>query len=147
MDILQNLLPVIKDVVLDKVGNNSEVPSDKKDLVVDVASNSLAKGFTDNLGDLAGLFTGATNSNSSITDKIQDSVINSLIEKTGLSSGTAGSIISGILPLVINALKDKFTSGDNNGFDLGSIIDSLGKDSDSKGGLGDIAKSLGKLFG
>lgn len=147
MEILQSLLPVIKDVVLDKVKNNSEVPADKKDLVVDVTSNSLAKGLTDNIGDLAGLFTGDKKSSSSITDKIQESVINSLIEKTGLSSGTAGSIISSILPLAINALKNKLSSGDADGFDLGAIIETLGKDSDNKGGLGDIAKSLGKFFG
>ena len=140
---LDNILSVVKEVAASAVKSNADVPTDKKDLAVETATDAIGKGLMDNIGDLAGLLGGS--GSSSVINSIQETIVNSLMKKVGLNSDVANSLVSALLPAVLSALKEKIDS-DNSEFSLESVLGALG--GDKKGGdLGDMLGSLGKLFG
>lgn len=141
---LDNILNVVKEVATSAVNKNSDVPAEKKDLVVNTATDSIASGLMDNIGDIAGLLGGGGGSNA-IMDTIQKTVVSSLMKKAGLNSGIAENLVSAILPSVISALSGKI--GDkNSGFSLESVLGALGGGDKKGGGLGDALGALGSLF-
>ncbi len=141
---LNNILETVKEIATNTVNNNTDVPADKKNLVVNTATDSIASGLMDNIGDLAGLFAGK-GGNNAIMGTIQKTVVNALMQKAGLNSGIATNLVSTLLPAVISALSGKIDNKEG-GFSLESVLGALG--GDKKGsGLGDALSSLGKLFG
>ena len=142
---LDNILNIVKEVAANTVNNNADVPSEKKDLVVDTATDAISKGLINNIGSLSGLLGGKGGSNA-ILDTIQKSVVGTLVEKTGLNPGVANGLISTILPAVIGALKGKIDDKDS-GFSLDSVLGALGQSDKKSGGAGGILGAIGKLFG
>lgn len=141
---LDDILGIVKEVATSAVNKNSDVPAAKKDLVVKTATDSIASGLMDNIGDLAGLFGGGGSSNT-LMDTIGKTVVNALVQKTGLNSGIANTLVSSILPSVISALSGKIGDKDS-GFNLESVLSALGGGDKKGGGLGDALGALGKLF-
>lgn len=142
---LDEILNVVKDVVSDAVKGNAEIPDDKKSKTIETATDAMLNGFTNNASGLAGLFSGK-GENSDVVDSIQKTVVDTLTEKVGLSSGVAKGLIASVLPIVISAVTSKLGSGDKDGLDIGSIIDAF-SDGNKGSGLGGILGKLGGLFG
>lgn len=143
---LDNVLSVVKEVAAKAVQDNNDIVADKKDLVVDTATNAIAGGLMDNIGDIAELFGGKGGGSNAIMDTIQKTVVSALMQKAGLNSGVASGLVSTILPAVISALSGKM-GGKSGGLNLESIVGALTGGDKKEGGLGDALGSLGKLFG
>lgn len=138
---LDNILNIVKEVATSTVSNNADVPTEKKDLVINTATDAIASGLKNNIGGLAGLLGGKGGGNP-ILDTIQQSVVSALTQKAGLNPAIASTLVSTLLPAVINALSGKANSGDS-GFSIESIVGALSGEKKGGGILG----ALGKLFG
>lgn len=118
-----------------------------------------------NISGLMGLFggesgtSGASLLNNPIVASIASNAIGAIVQKFGLNSQVAGSIVNSVLPGVLGAvigqLNGQGNSGSGNGFDLGSLIQmggglfGGGNDQQGKpasGGI-DLGGMLGGLFG
>ena len=127
----ENLVELVKSNAGDAVINNTEVPNEHNDAVINHASGSimdslksqLAGGnFADVLSTLGGK-TGSTNN--PVVSNIISSVSSSLMAKFGLSSAAAASVSSGLVPNVMNQLVSKTNDPNDTSFDLGGIFNSL----------------------
>ena len=142
---LDNILNIVKEVAANTVNSNSDIPADKKDLVTNTATEAVSNGLVNHIGDIAGLLGGKGGDNS-ILGTIQESVVGSLIEKTGLKSGIAGGLASSLIPAVISALKGKIDDKDS-GLSIDTVLAALGGGDKKSSGAGGILGALGKLFG
>lgn len=143
---LDNILSIVKDIALDAVAKNTDIPKDKKELTVETTTNAISSELANNVENLAGLFSGKNNS-SSIVNGIQKSVVNALMQKVGLNSSVASGLVSEILPLVINALTGKVSAEGEGGFSIESVLTALGGGDQKKSGAAGVLGKLGKLFG
>lgn len=147
---LDNIVSLVKDQVLGSLtGSNINIPTDKKDQVVDTTTNSLMDSLKssfslDNLSSLTSLF-GSQDSSSvtnSITTSLQSSVISSLIEKVGLSKDLSNSIASTVIPAVVSMFQNKINDPNDSSFSIESLIKSFSGNSG-----GGILGTLSGLFG
>ena len=125
---LDNILNLVKEHVGDIISQNSDVPEEKKGQAVEATTHAIKSGLLDNISGLTGLFTG--NGDSSIINKVENVVSNTLTSKVGLSAVTASSIASSVVPTIINAISGKIQDPNDKGFNLESVIGALtgGKD-------------------
>jgi len=174
---MDDLLGMIQGYAQKLINDDNSVPAEKKGLAAQSLAGSLVNGLKDevskgNITQLLDIFSKKdTTVGASAMNSIQSSVINSLSQKVGLSSSSAGSLVSSILPSIMGILGKK--AGDPNdksfdfngifqmlggkGFDFNSIMSKL--DTDNNGfdlndvtrlfskGSGGISGILGKLFG
>lgn len=144
---LDDILREIKDVVLHVVSENGEIPSSKKELATEVATNAIMEAFADNIKSLDELSTG-NGSSSVIMSSIQKTVVKMLIQKTGLDSNVANGLVSSMLPAAIKAIAGKFGIGENGNFSLDLVKDALAENGGQKqkifgaalGAFGDLLK-------
>ncbi len=159
---LDQLLNAAKSQIGDVLSKN-DVSLDKADDIASLSGEAvkeevLSQATSGNLDGIMNLFSGKASADQSnpivagITSTLTDKVVSGL----GLESGTAKSIATTVIPMVVKMISSKFQSGDAPNTKEG-LMDSLGMDSGSildqaKGMLGDKAKDmlgggLGKLFG
>ena len=177
---MDNLLGMVQEYAQKLINDDNSVPAEKKELtaqhlagsLVDELKDQVAKG---NITQLLDIFSKKdTTVGAPAMNNIQNSVVSSLAQKVGLSSSSASSLVSSILPSIMGLLGKKasdpndksldFNSllgmlGGNGGFDFNSIMNKLDTDHDgfglddvtrlfSQGGEGGgILGTLGKLFG
>lgn len=133
---------LVKGYATEAVSQNTNVPSEKKDLAVDTAVSALGSGIKDNLPSLMGLFGGNSGSNSILTS-LQNTVSNALVSKVGLNSGVSNAIASMLVPMVIKAISGKVNDPNETGFNLDSIVNAFsGGDKNKKGGILDALSNL-----
>lgn len=148
---LDTIIDLVKSQFSDTVKNNPEVPSDKKDEVVNTATSSLMDGlkssFTlDNLSSLTSLF-GSSNglsSNNSLISTLQNTVVSSLAEKVGINKNIANSIASVAIPAILSKFQNKVDDPNESDFNIESLIKSFSGDSNGGGILGTIGSLFGK---
>lgn len=139
---LDDILNIVKDVATDTISKNADVPTDKKDLLVETSTDAISNAFTSNISQLTDLFSGGGVS-SSIMDSIKGLVVDSLVKKVGINSTLANTLVSAMLPAIISAVSGK--AGSDSSFDLGSLLGSLGKA--KKGDSGGLLGAFEGLFG
>lgn len=148
---MNEIIDLIKNNVLGAISNNKEVSDDKKDSVVDIATDSILDGLKsklslDNISEIKNLFSGDSSSlqNNPIVNSIQGNVMSALMQKVGLSNGISSSIATTVVPLVIKALSGKVSGGN---FDINSLVGMLtGGDSKQEAKSGGIMGKIGSLF-
>lgn len=172
----ENLLELVKSNAGDAVINNTAVPNEHNEAVINHASGSIVESLqgqlsSGNFAEVLSTLGGKTGlSNNPVVGNIISSVSGSLMSKFGLSSDAANSVTAGLVPKVMNQLVTKTNDPNDNSFDLGGIFNSLtgGKtqgidlnnmlsgggnlqDLASKitggGNLGAVGGMLGNLFG
>lgn len=153
--------------------DNPDVPNEHNQEVINTLTSSITGGLQEqiqsgNINGLMGLLggesgtSGASLLNNPIVASIATNAIGAIVQKFGLNSQVAGSIVNSVLPGVLGAVIGQFNgqggaagSGGGNGFDLGSLIqmggslfgganDQQGKP--ASGGV-DLGGMLGGLFG
>jgi hypothetical protein len=146
----EQLLNLIKESAQDAVVNNPEVPNDKNEAVMQEAASSITGGlkqalagggFQDVLKTLGGK-ADATGANP-VVQNISGGFIDNLMKKFGLSSQTAQSIASSLIPMVIGKLVHKTNDPGDSNFSLGSIFGSLTGGKSSGLNLEGMLQSLG----
>lgn len=146
---LEQLLNLVKEQAGTAIINNPDIPNERNDEAVGDVTNSIAGGlqnalaggqFKDVLKLLGG--QGGDLQNNPMANQLSGNAISSLMDKFGLNQGQAGSIVSNLLPGVLQNLISKTNNPGDNSFDLQGIFSSLtgGK----TGGL-DLQGLLGKV--
>lgn len=145
---LDDFLKEIGGLVSGVVDKSTDIPADKKDLVVEVSSDAIVKGLADNSKELTSLFLG-NGSSQSVMNSIQKLVINSLIKKVGLDSDISRKLVDSILPIVIGAFTGKANSNGEGKFSLDTIMGALSEKSseEDKSSVGSLLGAFGKLLG
>ena len=146
---LEQLFNLVKEQAGTAIINNPDIPNERNEEAVADVTNSVAGGlqnalaggqFKDVLKLLGG--QGGDLQNNPMANQLSGNAISSLMDKFGLNQGQAGSIVSNLLPGVLQNLISKTNNPNDNSFDLQGIFSSLtgGK----TGGL-DLQGLLGKV--
>lgn len=168
---LEQLFDLVQQNSQQSVVENPDVPNEHNQEVINTLTSSITGGLQEqvqsgNLSGLMGLFggesgtSGASLMNNPIVASIATNAIGAIVQKFGLNSQVAGSIVNSVLPGVLGAVIGQLngsggSSGSGNGFDLGSLIQmggglfGGGNDQQGKpasGGI-DLGGMLGGLFG
>jgi hypothetical protein len=146
----EQLLNLIKESAQDVVVNNPEVPNDKNEAVMQEAASSITGGlkqalagggFQDVLKTLGG--KADATGNNPVVQNISGGFIANLMQKFGLSSQTAQSIASSLIPMVMSKLVHKTNDPGDSNFSLGNIFGSLTGGKTSGLNLEGMLQSLG----
>ncbi len=130
---LENFLQLVKDNANDDIINNIEIPNEKNEMAVNETANSLFEGLKQqvnggNLQDVLQMFNSGGNlgtSGNPIMNNLTSGVAGKLMQKLGISNEAAMSVVSGILPKVMNSFVNKTNDPNDSSFNLGEIINSL----------------------
>lgn len=129
---LENLLNLIKENAGDAIINNPAVPNEQNDAVVQEAGSSIMSGLQGllaqgNAKDVLSLFSdpSAVNNSNPVVQQLGGGFLNSLMSKFGLDSGSAGGIVSSLLPTVLSQLVSKTNNSNDGSFDIQGIFNSL----------------------
>lgn len=145
----EQLLNLVKEQAGTAIINNPDIPNERNDEAVGDVTNSIAGGlqnalaggqFKDVLKLLGG--EGGDLQSNPMANQLSGNAVSSLMDKFGLNQGQAGSIVSNLLPGVLQNLISKTNNPGDSSFDLQGIFSSLtgGK----TGGL-DLQGLLGKV--
>ncbi len=127
---LENLLELVKSHAGESVINNPAIPNEYNNEAISMASSSifetLQKSLANgNLSDVTNVISGNNAATSPLSGLMQNSFINSLMEKFNLDQNGAANIASGLIPSVLNSLSQKVNDPNDSIFDLQSIISSV----------------------
>lgn len=148
----ENLLELVKQNAGDAVINNSQIPDEHNEAVINTTAKSIMNSLQGhisggNLQDVIGMFNngGGSLQNNPVTSNISQNLISDLMSKHGLSSGVAGSLVSSLVPIVMSQLVNKTNNPGDSSFDLQGILGALGGNSggSTSGMFGNV---LGNLF-
>ena len=115
---LDSILGTAKDYIDSAVVKNKEVPKEQNSVVSDVIFNTVSKSLKTQMGDtksgvnlsqLGSLLGGGKNN--SFVDGMTKSVVDALIKKAGMKTGTAQNVVAAILPGLINTVLAKKLGG------------------------------------
>lgn len=166
-----NVLELVKSLTSEAVANNPEVPANKTNDTIETVSQGIFNGLqqqatSGGLGQIINMFKPSGGGvSSSLSQNIESSVVNSLMDKVGIKSQTAKSIAAAIVPVVLSSISklgkgasgnsgagginvqsilNSLTGGKTSGMDIQSILDkNLGGD-DGKFELSDLTNMFGK---
>ncbi len=161
------LLNLVKENAGDAIINNPAIPNEKNDEAISLATNGILSGLqsqlaSGNISDVIQLLGGKSDvNNHPVTNAVSQNVAGDLMNKFGLSGNAASSIVTSLVPIVMNKLIHKtndpndssfdlngvfshLSGGKTQGMDMGNILGSLTGGNSSVGGLGNV---LGSVMG
>ncbi|SHG95708.1 hypothetical protein [Flavobacterium johnsoniae] len=136
------------------VVNNSAVPNEHNEAVINETSNSifesLKKIASEGGGEqLAGLFHGNSpiDSSNPVVKQITQQLSGSLGEKFGLSSTASSGVASSLIPQILGSLVNKAKDPNDSSFQISDIINSISGNSTQASGIMDTISKYGVQFG
>ncbi|SEI98494.1 hypothetical protein SAMN05216327_105119 [Dyadobacter sp. SG02] len=172
---LEQLFDLVQQNSQQAVVQNPAVPNEHNEEVINTLTSSITGGLQEqvqsgNIGGLMSLFGGESGTsaasllNNPIVASIATNAIGAIVQKFGLNSQVAGSIVNSVLPGVLGAVIGQLNGGGGaggagngaGGFDLGSLIQMggglFGGGNEQQGGKPasggiDLGGMLGGLFG
>lgn len=149
------LTDLVKQFGTDAVVNNTQIPNEQNEAVMNEASSSILSGLKNmaangNISDLAGLFQGnnATDSSNPAVKNLTGELTQNLENKFGLSADTSASVAGGLIPKVLGSLVGKAKDPNDSSFQISDIISAIsGGDSNAGGGIMDAISKYGTQFG
>jgi uncharacterized protein YidB (DUF937 family) len=142
----ENLLNLVKENAGDAIINNTAIPNEHNDAAIETTTNGIIDGLKNQLGNgglegLSSMFQNGGNQN--MIGNISQNVAGSLMQKFGIENSAAQSIVSSLIPVVMNKFVNKTNDPNDSSFDLQGIIGSLAGGGNTAG----IGGMLGKMFG
>jgi len=141
---LDELLNLVKEHAQEAVVNNSAVPNEHNDAVIQEVANSIQGGLSSEaqgggLSNIMSMFSGQSGdvANNPAVQNIINSATQNIAAKFGIDPAQASSIVSSLVPTVMNQFTQKTADPDNSSFDLNNIIGSFTGGSQS-GGIGGL---------
>jgi uncharacterized protein YidB (DUF937 family) len=140
---LEELINLVKEHAGDAIINNPVIPNQHNDAAIRETASGIIKSLKSqmsggNKGAITDLLKGESlSSDNPMVNNITQQVGSQLMKKFGLDSNAVGSVVSTLIPTVLNRLSQKTNDPNDNSFTMDGIINALG----SGGGL------LGKLRG
>ena len=136
------------------VVNNSAVPNEQNEAVINETSTSIFEGLkkiaTEGGGEqLAGLFSGKSSIDSSnpVVQQITQQLSGSLGQKFGLSSDASSGVAASMIPQILSSLVNKAKDPNDNSFQISDIIGSLTGNSGQASGIMETINKYGMQFG
>lgn len=151
----EQLTELVKQFGGDAVVNNTAVPNEHNEAVMNEASSSILvslKGMVanGNISDLAGLFQGdnASDASNPAVQQLTEELSGSLGEKFGLDSDAASGVAGSLIPKVLGSLIGKAKDPNDSSFQISDIIGAIsGENSQTSGGIMDAISKYGGQFG
>ncbi len=151
----EQLTELVKQFGGDAVVNNTAVPNEQNEAVMNEASSSILDGLkgmvaNGNVADLAGLFQGnnASDASNPAVQQLTEKLSGSLGEKFGLDSDTASGVAGSLIPKVLGSLIGKAKDPNDSSFQISDIIGAIsGENSQTSGGIMDAISKYGGQFG
>jgi hypothetical protein len=138
----------------DAVVNNTAVPNEHNEAVIQETSSSIFSGLQKIASEggteqLAGLFNGTSKLDSSnpVVQQISQQLSGSLGEKFGLSSTDSAGVASSMIPQVLNSLVNKAKDPNDSSFNISDIISSISGNSGQASGIMETINKYGMQFG
>jgi hypothetical protein len=133
---LDQLLGLIQQNSQQAIVQNPAVPNEHNEDVIQTLLGSITGGLQEhaqsgNIQGLMGLFSGGSGTtgsslmNNPIVASIASNAISAIMAKFGMSSSTAGGIVSSVLPGVLGSMISKTSNPNDNSFDFNSVLGSL----------------------
>ncbi len=147
------LTDLVKQFGGDAVVNNTAVPNEQNEAVMNEASSSIIDGLKNmvaqgNISDLAGLFQGnnAGDASNPVVQKLTEQLTGSLGEKFGLSEETSSGVAGSLIPKVLGSLIGNAKDPNQKGFEVSDIINAI-SGGNGNSGLMDAVSKYGGQFG
>ncbi len=139
---LENLNELVRENAQDAVVNNSEIPNEHNEAVIEAASGSIfeslkAQVSSGNFSSLADIFNGGNAEGSAVAAQASGSFVDKL-SGLGINAETAKNVASSIIPSIIGKLTQKTNDPNDNSFNLQDILGKLAGGSDGKFDLNDV---------
>lgn len=143
---LDQLMNIIKQHGQQAVVENNAVPNEHNEAVMQEAGSSIFGGLQQmmsggNMDQITNLLQG---NNSSAVNGLSENFAGNIAQKFGINAETAKNIAGGLIPQVLNSLKNKANDPNDKSIDLQGIIGSL---TSGNGGVQNIINSVGSQFG
>ncbi|GEP51201.1 hypothetical protein FNO01nite_18730 [Flavobacterium noncentrifugens] len=150
---LEQLSELVKQYGNDAVINNSAVPNEHNEGVMDEASSSIFSGLQQiasegGTAQLAALFNGnsAASPSNPVVQKLSEQLSGNLGQKFGLDSSAAAGIAGSLIPKVLGSLIGKAKNPNDSSFKISDLVNAI---SGGRGnsGLMDAISKYGGQFG
>ncbi|MCE6988650.1 hypothetical protein [Dyadobacter sp. CY323] len=152
------LFDIIRQSGQQTVVENDAVPNEHNGAVMQEAQNSIVNGLS-GLTDpvqrnslFESVQSGQTENNPAV-QQIKNNFMGNIMQKFGINAGTAASIASALIPIVLSKIVNKSSQGGSGGLDLGGLLGSLtggnatGGNASSGGGLAGNLGGIGAKLG
>lgn len=148
----EQLLNLVKQYSGDAIINNSAVPNEQNEEVMQTASGSIMdtlKGMMSGGGaaNVLNLFNNQNNdvdvSNHPVTQNVSSNLITTLMNKFGMDSSKAGGIASMLIPMVMSKLVSKTNDSNDSSFNIQGIFNSLSGNKTSGMDIGSLVSQFG----
>ena len=146
---LENLLNLVKEHAQEAIVNNSAVPNEHNDAAIQEVTNAIHSGLSNSaqgggLESIMQMFGGQAGNvaGNPIVQNIINTAASSLSSKFGVDSSQASSIVSSLIPQVMNHFTQQTADPNNSSFDLNSVIGSLTGGSQGGGGIASMIGSF-----
>jgi len=158
---LDQLFQMIQQSSQQAVVENTDVPNEHNEAVMQEAQNSIVNGLSSlaSSGQINSLLESARsgqvlNSSDPAVQQISNNFMGNIMQKFGISNKAAATIAASVIPMVLGKMMNKGQQAQGNtsgGFDLGGLLSSLtggGQSAASgSGGIMDMASSIGAKLG
>jgi hypothetical protein len=148
------LTQLVQQYAGDSVVNNSAIPNEQNEAVINETSSSIFSGLQKIVSEggaeqLAGLFSGNSSIDSSnpVVQQLTQQVTGNLGEKFGLSSDTSAGLASGMIPQILSSLVNKAKDPNDSSFQISDIISAISGNSGQASGIMDTISKYGMQFG
>jgi len=143
---LDQLMNIIKQHGQQAVVENSAVPNEHNEVVMQEAGSSIFGSLQQmvsggKMDQLTNLFQGKDNN---AVNGLSENFAGNIAQKFGINAETAKNIAGGLIPQVLNSLKNKANDPNDKSIDLQSILGSL---TSGGGGIQNTINSIGSQFG
>lgn len=139
---LENLNELVRENVQDAVVNNSDVPNEHNEAVIQAASGSIFDTLKDqltsgNIGALTDIFNGNKAEGSVVAQQASGSFTEKL-SGLGINAETAKGIAASVIPSILGKLTQKTADPNDSSFNIKDILGSLAGGADGKLDVGDV---------
>lgn len=156
----EQLMQMIQQGGQQSVVENNEVPNEHNEAILNEAQQSITSGLQGLAS--SGQLNTLMESNDAqqvaahpAVQNISNNFMGNIMEKFGLSKGTAATIAASLIPMVMSKVMNKGGAQGGGGFDLGSLISSFtggnapaqGQQQQSSGGLMGTLSGIGAKLG
>lgn len=151
---LDQILDLVKGQVADTLGGMPGVPEEKKSQAVETTAHSLLDGLkqyatSDNLSSITSMLGlgGSGSGMGAAPQGLESKIVSALTSKVGLSQPVAQKIASTVIPAVMSLFRKKVDDDNEPGFNLESLLGSLGGKNSGGSSGGGLMGMLGGMFG
>ncbi|WP_316832614.1 hypothetical protein [Pedobacter aquatilis] len=139
---LENLSELVRENVQESVVNNSDIPNEHNEAVIQAASGSIFDSLKDqlssgNIGGLAEIFNTGNAEGAAVTQQAAGSFTDKLAG-LGINAETAKGLAASVIPAILGKLTQKTADPNDSSFNIRDILGNLAGGADGKFDVSDV---------